>query len=135
MVIDIGKKEIYDTWKPGSGPDNNEVLDICFGNDKIYAATETGVFSAGLSDQGLSYFGNWRRINTLPDPEVNIQLLYFQADRLYANKYDPFADGDSLFAIGQTAVLFSCLPGSLIISIDPGTEGFTVSSGLIGKLL
>ena len=83
------KKEIYDTWKPGPDTENNEVLDICFGKNNIYAATETGVFFAGLSDQGLSYFGNWRRINSLPDPGGKYTALTFSGERLYANKYDP----------------------------------------------
>ena len=33
--------EIHDTWRPGPDPDNNEVFDIAFGNNKVYAATET----------------------------------------------------------------------------------------------
>ena len=129
VVTDINRKEIYDTWKPGSSSENNGVLDICFGNDKIFAATETGVFFAGLADQGLAYFGNWRRVNTLPDPGGKYTAITFSSERLYANKYDLYADGDSLFAIGQTALLFSFLPGVNNLSIDPGTGGFTVSSG------
>ena len=39
VIIDVVKMEIYDTWKPGPGPDNNEVFDIAFGNNMIYAAT------------------------------------------------------------------------------------------------
>ena len=46
---------------PGSDLENPEVWDITFGNGKIFAATGTGVFSAGLSDPGLSYFGNWNK--------------------------------------------------------------------------
>jgi hypothetical protein len=129
VIIDIVKKEIYDTWKPGSTPDNNRILDICFGNDNIYAATETGVFFSGLSDQGLSYFGNWSRINTLPEPGGRYTALTFSGTRLFVNKYDPFAGGDSLFAVDQTTSLFSFQPGVFNLSIDPGTGGFTISSG------
>ena len=42
VVVDIIKKEIYDTWKPGTGSENAEVWDIAFGNGKIYAATGNG---------------------------------------------------------------------------------------------
>lgn len=129
VVIDLSKKEIYDTWKPGPDTESNVVLDICFGDNNIYAATESGVFFAGLSDQGLSYFGNWNRVNTLPDPGARYTAVTFSDGRLYANKYDPLADGDSLFSVGGTASLFSYIPGVINLSIDPGTGGFTVSSG------
>ncbi|TAL64902.1 MAG: hypothetical protein EPN88_10295, partial [Bacteroidetes bacterium] len=67
IVVDINKKEIYDTWKPGNGSSTVEVFDLAFGNSKIYAATGNGVFSADLSNPGLSYFGNWNLINIFPD--------------------------------------------------------------------
>lgn len=129
VVINLSKKEIYDTWKPGSGSGNTDVLDICFGDNNIYAATESGIFFAGLYNQGLSYFGNWTRVNTLPDPGGKYTALSFSGERLFANKYDPLAAGDSLFAVSETALLFSCIPGVFNISIDQGTDGFTVSSG------
>src|ERR1035437_9202065 len=57
VVIDLIKKEIYDTWEPGNGSETTEVWDIAFGKSRIYAATDMGVYSADLSNQGLSYFG------------------------------------------------------------------------------
>lgn len=129
VVADIAKMEIYDTWKPGQDNDNNEVLDICFGENNIYAATETGLFSASLSGQGLSYFGNWSRVSSLPDPAGKYTALTFSGQRLIANKYDPLSDGDSLFAVSETTTLLSYIPGVFNRSIDPGSGGFTISSG------
>ena len=129
VVIDIIKKEIYDTWKPGPASGYNAVSDICFGTDNIYAATETGLFFAGRSDEGLSYFGNWRRINSLPDAGGRYTAVTFSGNSLYANKSDPISDGDSLFIVGETTALFSFMPGVFTSSIDPGIGGFTVSSG------
>ncbi len=129
VVLDMAKKEIRDTWKPGADTENNGVRDISFGNNNVYAATETGVFTAGLTDEGLSYFGNWSRINTLPDPGGSYTALVFSGGRLYANKNDPFSGGDSLFVLDQTISLFSFVPGLINLSMDAGTGGFTVSSG------
>ncbi|MBK8884631.1 MAG: T9SS type A sorting domain-containing protein [Bacteroidales bacterium] len=129
VVIDIIRKEIYDTWKPGPGTDNNEVLDICFGKGNIYAATETGVYFAPLSQQGLSYFGNWNLLNSLPDPWGRYNAVVYSGGKLYANKIDPMAAGDSIFVADQTAILFSYISGVFNYSMDQGTEGFTVSSG------
>jgi hypothetical protein len=129
VVIDIVKKEIYDTWKPGPGTENNEVLDVTFGNNNIFAATESGVYFAGIGDQGLSYFGKWSRINSLPDPAGKYTALTFSGSELFVNKFDPLGSGDSLFTAGETASLLSFIPGVINRSIDPGTGGFTVSSG------
>jgi hypothetical protein len=129
VVIDLSKREIYDTWKPGPASGNNAVLDVCFGPDDIFAATETGLFFAGRFDEGLSYFGNWRRINSLPDAGGKYTAVTFSGNRLFANKSDALSDGDSLFVVGETTALFSFVPGVFTSSIDPGTGGFTVSSG------
>jgi hypothetical protein len=133
VVIDLSRKEIYDTWKPGPASDDNSVWDVTTGNDIIYAATQSGIFTAGLSDQGLSYFANWTRINSLPDPGGKYTSLVFSSGDIFASKSDPLADGDSLFSIGASATLFSYRRGVFIRSIDPGTGGFTVSDGSSAK--
>ncbi|MEI8226275.1 MAG: two-component regulator propeller domain-containing protein, partial [Bacteroidota bacterium] len=130
IVVDIIKKEIYDTWKPGGGSANAEVWDIAFENSKIYAATGNGVFSADLSNPGLSYFGNWSLINILPNPNGKYTSLIFSGNKLYVNRSDPFSGSDSVYAIDGAGVsnLFSYLPGVYNTSFDPAKSGFTISS-------
>jgi len=86
VVIDLEKKEVYDTWKPGNGSSNVEIFDITIGNNVIYAATANGVFSADLSNTGLSYFGNWSLINLLPDPTGKYTCAVYSGNKLYVNK-------------------------------------------------
>ena len=121
IVVDLIKKEIYDTWKPGSGSGNAEVWDITFGNGKIYAATGNGVYSADLSNPGLSYFGNWNLINNLPDPAGKYTLLIYSGNKLYVNLSDPLAGGDSVYVIDGLSALFLYLPGVYNTSFDPAT--------------
>jgi hypothetical protein len=130
IVVDIIKKEIYDTWKPGPGSVNAEVWDITFGNNKIYAATGNGVFSADLSNSGLSFFGNWSLINSLPNPNGKYTSLIFSGNKLYVNLSDPFTGGDSVYNVDVTGVsnLFSSLPGVYNKSFEPAANGFTISS-------
>jgi len=130
VVVDIIKKEIFDTWKPGSGSENAEVWDITFGNSKIYAATSLGVFSADLSNPGLAYFGNWSLINILPDPTGKYTSLIFSGSKLYANQSDPSSGGDSVYVIDEDGIstLFSYLPGVNNTSFDAAYVGFTISS-------
>jgi hypothetical protein len=128
VVLDLIKKEIYDTWKPVTGSENTEVWDIAVGNGKIYAATGIGVFSANLSNPGLSYFGNWSPINILPSPNGKYTSLAFSGNKLYANQSDPHSGGDSVYVIDGVSTLFSYLPGVYNTSFDPATNGFTISS-------
>ena len=130
VVVDIIKKEIYDTWKPGNGFENTEVLDIAFGNGKIYAATGMGAYSADLSNPGLSYFGNWSLINILPNPSGKYTSLIFSDNKIYVNRSDPFSDGDSVYAIDGDGVsnLFFYIPGVFNTSFDPAANGFTITS-------
>jgi Tfp pilus assembly protein FimT len=129
VVIDINKREIYDTWKPGNGSGNTEVWDVAFGNNKIYAATEFGVYSADLSNLGLSYFGNWDLVNALPNPFAKYTAAIFSGNKLYVNLADQGSGGDQIYVVDITGTLFSSVPGVHNISFDQGSEGFTVSSG------
>jgi len=128
VVLDLVKKEIYDTWKPGTGSDNTEVWDIAFGNNKIYAATDIGLYSADLSNPGLSYFGNWNPISFLPNPTGKYTSLIFSGNKLYTNLSDPSSGGDQVYVIDNGSSLFSFIPGVYNKSFDPATGGFTISS-------
>ncbi|HOB85342.1 MAG TPA: hypothetical protein PKX27_06535 [Bacteroidales bacterium] len=129
VVIDLIKKEIYDTWKPGDNDRTAEVWDVTFGNDEIYAATNMGLFYADASGEGLSYSGNWTPENRLPYPQGNYNALLYTGNRLYANRSGENFEGDSLFVIGTACSLFLYEPGLFNRSLEPGPDGFAVSSG------
>jgi hypothetical protein len=131
VVVDILRKEISDTWKPGNGSETLEILDLAFGNGKIFAATGKGIYSADLTNSGLAYFGNWSLLNSLPVPEGKYTSVVFSGNKLYANLSVPFSGGDSVYTISDISdisTLFSFLPGIYNRSFDPAPNGFTVSS-------
>jgi hypothetical protein len=133
VVIDLDKREIHDTWKPGNGSEDEKVWDIAFGKGKIYAATDMGVFSADLSNQGLAYFGNWDLVTLLPNPIAKYNLLTFSGDKLYANLSDPLLEGDQVYVVGDIGSLFSFTSGVFNKSFDNAPSGFTFSSGATVK--
>jgi len=128
VVIDLIKKEIYDTWKPGASTGDTEVWDLTFGNGNFYAATSSGVWSAGQTDQGLSYFGNWKLINNLPQPSGKYTSVIYSGNKLYFNLSDPMSGGDAVYSADGGVSLFSFLPGVYNNSFDPAPSGFTISS-------
>jgi hypothetical protein len=128
VVVDLTKREIYDTWKPGSGSNAAEVWDISFGNGKIYAATVNGVYSADISNPGLSFFGNWTLVNNLPDPSGKYTSLILSGNRLFVNLSSPLFGGDKVYLADGGSSLISFIPGVYNTSFDPAKEGFTISS-------
>lgn len=128
VVIDIAKNEIYDTWKPGQGAETAEVFDIAFGNNKVYSATSNGVFYATSGALGLSYFGNWNRINNLPRPDAKYNAVILSGNKLYINRSEKLFAGDSIFVIDNSCSLFSYAPGVFNTSFDLSANGFTISS-------
>jgi hypothetical protein len=128
VIIDIVKKEIFDTWKPGSGAETAEVFDIAFGSGKVYAATGSGLYTALLSNQGLSYFGNWSLLSSLPKPGGKYNCVMYAGNKLYVNRTEQNFKGDSVYVVYNGSSLFSYSAGVFNTSFDNASTGFTISS-------
>jgi len=129
VLVDVTRNEIYDTWKPGTGTGTAEVYDIAFGNNKIYAATNTGLYFAEASNPGLSYYGNWNLISNLPSPAELYNAVIYSGNKIYVNRSSTYASGDTVYAINDSGVaLFSFQPGIFNRSFDNYPGGFTITS-------
>lgn len=132
IVVDLIKKEIRDSWKPGRDSEGNIIFDVAFGKGLVYAATNHGVLYGELSNAGLSYFGNWEQLTGLPDSGSN--LLIFSEEKLYANFPMQISEGDEVFAAGKNIGLFSKIAGVQNSSFDLAPGGFTISSNRIVRI-
>ncbi len=65
VVVDLVRREIKDTYIIGPGGTSIRVFDIDFLGNTVFAATETGVFTADINNPNLGFFGNWTL--SLPD--------------------------------------------------------------------
>ncbi|HUX94160.1 MAG TPA: hypothetical protein VMV47_00395 [Bacteroidales bacterium] len=128
VLIDLVKKEIYDTWKPGSGSGTTEVWDLTFGDERIFAATGEGVFFADLSNTGLAYYGNWIRLPGFPDPSGKYTSVVWAGSKLYVNQSVNNAAGDYVYSFDGTATQFSYIPGVYNNSFEPASDGFIITS-------
>jgi hypothetical protein len=128
VVVDIIKHEIYDTWKPGTGGETAEIYDLSFGNNKIYTATSTGVFYADPANPGLSYYGNWNLVTSLPGSSASYNGVVISGNKVYVNRTERFSPGDSVYMIDNDASLFSYQAGIFNRSFDSYPGGFTISS-------
>lgn len=128
VQIDMIKKEIHDTWRPGPDADYNEVFDIAFQGGSVYAATTHGVWHADNTSNALDYYGNWSRLNTLPDPDSECTILISSGNKLYINVKNGSGDGDSVYSAGDVISLFSAEEGVFNTSFDTAPEGFSITS-------
>ena len=128
VVVDILKNEIFDTWKPGSGSETNEIWDITFGDGKVYAATAAGVYTADLSDTGLAYFGNWTLLINMPEPYGRYTSVVWSGNKLYANLSLTNSRGDYVYVYDGTAELFSYIPGTFNRSFESAKNGFIITA-------
>ncbi|MBP8959271.1 MAG: T9SS type A sorting domain-containing protein [Bacteroidales bacterium] len=128
VVIDLMKKEIYDTWKPGS--ESTEIYDIAFDESNVYAATSSGLFYAPVSTPGLSYYGNWNKVNTFPNPTAVFNSVIYTNNHIFVNSHSGPPDPDIIFVLTnpQEAEVFSTEQYLNNLSLDTFSDGFTVTS-------
>lgn len=128
IVVDLSRNEIYDTWKPGTGSDTPEIFDVSFTNGQIFTATASGVYYSDLSNQGLSYFGNWRRLESLPNPSGRYTLIICSGGKTFVNLSESGAAGDYVYVAGEGVNPFYYEAGVFNTSFDLSDKGFTIAS-------
>ncbi|MFN8242118.1 MAG: T9SS type A sorting domain-containing protein [Bacteroidales bacterium] len=129
VIIDLDKKEIFDTWKPGTPDETAEVFDIAFSETDVIAATSLGLYAASAANQGLSYYGNWHIFDCNPAPTGRFNAVIFKGGSVFLNRAETNGAGDSLFIIESgTRALLSWQLGIFNNYIDSSPEGFTVTS-------
>lgn len=86
VVYDLKRQEIKDTYKFGPNGTLIQVNDLCLFAGKIYAATESGVYSADLSNNFLSNFESWTKDNSLPQPSAEYTEIEAINSTIYCNQ-------------------------------------------------
>lgn len=94
-VLDIGKKEIKETYFIGANGTYLNVNDIAFDGTKIFAAANDGVYSALINNPNLSNFNSWTKDNILP--AGNYSLAEFFNGKIYVNYDGPAYQSDSVY--------------------------------------
>ena len=123
VVVDIKGRFISDTWRPGPDGETNSVNESALLNSRIYAVTNRGVWSAPQDRQGLSYYGNWERLDGFPEPEAGYSHIAVAGSSLMITKpgnTSPAGSRDSLFLItpGQPASLIVTEPAGTFRALD-----------------
>ncbi len=97
VVLDLMKNEIKDTYYIGPEGDAIEVFDLATGNGQFFAATEKGIYMAGMNHPNLSNYAAWNRDSTLWLPQRKFNTLAWFNGKLYANQSNQTYYTDTLF--------------------------------------
>lgn len=87
VVLDLDKKEIKDTYYLTSSGTNNTVHGVTTDGVNIYAASDSGIFRANISDPNINFFGSWTDLTGVPPTNIIFNHIFWFNNKLYAH-YD-----------------------------------------------
>ena len=85
VAVNLEKKEIKDTYLIGENSSYKFVYDLASDGTYFYAATESGIYRAGMNSPNLIDFNYWTRMTDVPYPEQTFNSITFFSGYLYAN--------------------------------------------------
>ena len=97
VVLDLIRKEIKETYYIGENASFINILETTVHNDTLFAATETGLYQAGMSSNNLADFNNWT-VNAQFENKHVSALASFQGQLLVNHFIEGFAN-DSLWIL------------------------------------
>ncbi len=99
VVVDIEHEEIHDTYRIGPEGSYLNVYDFAYheADNRFYAATELGVFSADADSPNLAHFISWEKDEQLPVENETINALISHGDYIVANKHASQYGRDTLY--------------------------------------
>jgi hypothetical protein len=99
VVLDPSRKEIKDTYIFGDGGVNIKVNSVCTDGNKIYAATDIGLYSALLSNQFLSNYTSWTKDLSLNPAAENgpFSNIAFHSGNLFLSREITGYNNDSAY--------------------------------------
>tara|TARA_B110000091_G_scaffold131750_1_gene141198 strand:+ start:22748 stop:25042 length:2295 start_codon:yes stop_codon:yes gene_type:complete len=83
VVYDIENLVFGDTFFIGNNSSEIRINEIAILDDKIYAATENGIYSADINNPNLIDFNNWTK-STIAGPYISIQVF---DNKIYTARY------------------------------------------------
>jgi hypothetical protein len=105
VVLNLEKIEISDTYYPCSDGTPVRVNDVCTDGTFIYAATQTGIYQASISDPFLVNYNRWTRKTNMISYNKEFTNIEFLGNRLYS-----LSASDSLLHYEENGVWNSIAP-------------------------
>jgi ligand-binding sensor domain-containing protein len=106
VVLDLIKNEIKDTYYIGEEGSYINIIGTSISNNKLFAATESGLYYADLNQANLADFQAWEKMEFRADSKFS--LIETFANKLFVNIQGTTFNSDSLYTFdGINWELFS----------------------------
>jgi streptogramin lyase len=103
VVIDIDRKEVFDTYLIGSQGSYINVFDVTFYNNKLYASTESGIYYADINSPNLADYNQWTKDTGIRHPDLSYRQIEAFGGKLFANYSRNSYNTDTLFVFNGTS--------------------------------
>lgn len=97
VVLDIERQEVNDTYLIGSQGSYINVFDLDIYDEKLYAATESGVYYASLESPNLADYNAWTKDETLVHPDLSYNQIETFNNWILLNYSKNVYNADTLF--------------------------------------
>jgi hypothetical protein len=132
VVFDLVKNEIKETYFIGPNGDQLRVNDVVIYDNKFFAATHNGVYTADINEINLTDFRNWNRLLELPNANQSFRFLEVFDNKLFLGTWP--LDSESaekdlvLFYDGTNWTTWQTLNNTRITAIKGNSENLILAS-------
>lgn len=127
VLVDLARREVRETWLIGPGGSQVQVNGITIWNDSIYAATNTGLYTASTNAPNLAAFNSWARRSDMPAAMANgpFSSIVRFGDRILLNYRSSLPEADTLLLLDQSNTFerYSPLYGRRNVGLDVSASG------------
>jgi len=101
VLLDTEKLEFSDTYIIGEDASYVNINDVSLFENKLYAATDNGLFFADFNEINLSDYRNWQIDTSIPDSDYKINILASFNGNLFANQINSSTENDTLYSLNN----------------------------------
>jgi len=127
VLVDLARREVRETWFIGPSGSQVQVNGITIWNDSIYAAANTGLFTASVNAPNLAAFNSWRRRADMPTAMANgpFNAVARLGDRILLNYRSSLPEADTLLLLDQSNTFqrYSPLYGRRNLNLNVSANG------------
>lgn len=102
VLLDLTNKEILDTYYIGPNGAHIEVFDMAVNDTLIYAATESGIYRADISNPFLSNFQYWKKDTLIPNAGSMFNHIVCFNNKILANYSKNVYNTDTVYVFDGT---------------------------------
>ena len=97
VVLDLNRKEIYDTYYIGPDGIAINVLGITYNDTSLFAATERGIYFADVNGLNLADYHQWHKDQRLIYPDLPYNHIVSFNGKVYVNYFSGQFSQDTMF--------------------------------------